>query len=948
MATPLIAHGSKFGMHSIRPGQVIPLVRQAHDRGVVWPLVKSVDNGGVAIDVKKIEPRTLTLVRFVNNDEDAAQDVGGWTQADMRAHAQKAVDAIWKRLNHDEKAAADWFEPINEADPPGVDGWRAFGEYIKIIVEEGNQRGMKLALPAFCAGTPEWDEAQALVGTGVFAAMKAGGHILTIHEGVLGDAAAVQDGFGNGIPGAPVVPGAGSMCFRYRYLYSLLQARDEVVPLVVSEFYAGGGYGLPPAEHVKRFAWYDQLARQDPYVLAVLPFTIDPDPGWSHQDYTKVYPALLDYLVAEKDKPNTVTPAATPAPTPVPVVTVKPNPAPAPAPTPVPAVTAKPNPSGTPTLLTDWSMYQSNFIGDGKVFADLYNPDKWIVDIDFNAVAASGVAAVFIRVGLSQHKDPCFDRYLAGIKQVGLPWGIYHAYDPDRSPVGQADLVRAWCPENPPLGVFGDIELGNAVFDGANAYLEALDARFGLTAGIYSANWYLAPHFSVAEQTRWRARPAWFAGYPNLVVPAGWAGQPMEYTVHQYSESATLAGVPRPTDMDRLHPSLILEDLMAAQPAVTHPVMTNTVVINPPAATLTTRLGLHGRADGRMQTPDFQAVRDARAEAVKLMSTADPADFDKLQAIDSKIFVMVRCFADFRNRVLPAQDFAHSMAGDLAPFYAKGIRHFEVHNEPNTPIEGLRLPGHVGSWADGAEFGNWFTAVVAQLRQTFPEAKWGWPGLSPGQDADGQRADADRFLTEAGSAPASADWIGIHAYWLNDDGPNENGLQAAIDSVAAYAARFPGHTLYVTEFANPAPAAQVDMATKARQYLAFWQGMRPLPVAAVFSFVSSASNQDFKDQSWRDESGQLSAIPGIVGARTVLPARWWDAWPSGVFASPSRLASPPAAIQIVDASGQPLVPPTSRQNAMDVFERQGDLLRVLDQPLHGQIWWVRASDVEPA
>jgi hypothetical protein len=58
MATSVIAQGSKIGMHAIRPNQVIPLVRQAHTRGVVWPLVKAVDNGGIAIDVKAIEPAT--------------------------------------------------------------------------------------------------------------------------------------------------------------------------------------------------------------------------------------------------------------------------------------------------------------------------------------------------------------------------------------------------------------------------------------------------------------------------------------------------------------------------------------------------------------------------------------------------------------------------------------------------------------------------------------------------------------------------------------------------------------------------------------------------------------------------------------------------------------------------------------------------------------------------
>jgi hypothetical protein len=49
----------------------------------------------------------------------------------MRGHAQRALDFVWLRLNPRERAAADWIEPINEADSPGVDDWRAFGEYLK-------------------------------------------------------------------------------------------------------------------------------------------------------------------------------------------------------------------------------------------------------------------------------------------------------------------------------------------------------------------------------------------------------------------------------------------------------------------------------------------------------------------------------------------------------------------------------------------------------------------------------------------------------------------------------------------------------------------------------------------------------------------------------------------------------------------------------------------------
>ena len=305
MSYPVISKGSKFGMHSIFPGQVIPLVRKARERGVVWPLVKGVDNGGVAIDVKQIEPRTLTITRFVNTAEDSAQDVDQWSLADMQRHASQALDSVRNRLNAQERAAADWIEPINEADPPGVAGWRAFGLYLCELVRGADQRGMKIALPAFNSGTPEWAETLALVESGVFGLMKAGGHILSVHEGVFGNDP-VKKGFGDLIPGAPPVTDAGTLCFRYRYLYSLLKARGEVVPLVVSEFY-GGNYTVPAEEQVARFEWYDREARKDPYVLAVLPFTIDPTDNWRNQDYTYAFPAVLDYLVQEKDGQNVTT-----------------------------------------------------------------------------------------------------------------------------------------------------------------------------------------------------------------------------------------------------------------------------------------------------------------------------------------------------------------------------------------------------------------------------------------------------------------------------------------------------------------------------------------------------------------------------------------------------------------------------------------------------------------
>lgn len=302
MPTTLISTGPKIGLAIIRPNQGMPLVRRALAAGWHWPLAKATDNAGFLLDVARESPQTLCIYRHVNKDLDGAQDVATWPAARMAATAAIVLKAAVDPLSDAERAAADWIEPVNEADPPGVAGWRAYGLYLSELVRQAEARGLRLALPAFSAGTPEWDEMQAFVGTGLFQLLKAGGHILTAHEGVLSAADPLAVG---SIPGAPAVPGAGPMCWRYRYLLAILRPLGLSVPIVISEFYAGGGYS-DYGGMLARLALYDREIRKDPEVLAVLPFTVDPDPTWQHSDYTPFYGSgeLWQYIRLEKDLPN--------------------------------------------------------------------------------------------------------------------------------------------------------------------------------------------------------------------------------------------------------------------------------------------------------------------------------------------------------------------------------------------------------------------------------------------------------------------------------------------------------------------------------------------------------------------------------------------------------------------------------------------------------------------
>jgi murein DD-endopeptidase MepM/ murein hydrolase activator NlpD len=279
--------------------------------------------------------------------------------------------------------------------------------------------------------------------------------------------------------------------------------------------------------------------------------------------------------------------------------------------------------------------------------------------------------------------------------------------------------------------------------------------------------------------------------------------------------------------------------------------------------------GLDGRADGPMQEADFKAVELSRVEAVKLQTTASESDVPRLRQINPNVFIVVRLFEDFRSPAGPRKISAEQFAGkfrpnppgqpktDLQRFYDQGIRYFEVHNEPNLIIEGLG-----GSWNSGQEFGAWYLEVIDRLSQWFPEARWGFPGMSPGAAIPQRRQEMWNFLAQCGRAIGASDWLGIHQYFKNIP-EMEQGLK---DLVYEYRRRWPDKLLIITEFSNP--HASVTKATKGQQYATFYRLAGDIPgVGAAFGFVSSASDPQFQAEAWREEDGTISPIVEAVAVR---------------------------------------------------------------------------------
>jgi hypothetical protein len=336
----------------------------------------------------------------------------------------------------------------------------------------------------------------------------------------------------------------------------------------------------------------------------------------------------------------------------------------------------------------------------------------------------------------------------------------------------------------------------------------------------------------------------------------------------------TIAGAPNgyPAQGDiqawfRAHyPQVKLDYLPAASPGDLQALLAKRLAANDPLAPVAPPaypwpagrclVGVHGRADGALQPADFEALRTAKVEAVKLLTWARPEDVDQLRQIRPDMFILARLMTKIGAPNQFSDFFVGEVQAHMAAFYARGIRYFEIHNEPNLTAEGWG-----SSWADGRVFGRFFMEVRQKLKAQFPEALFGWPGLSPGPGIGGVRLKDTDFVNQADDALRAADWLGVHCYWQSPD-LMENETDGG-RVYRSYRRRYPDKLIFITEFSNRTESP----AVKASQYVTYYQSLRHEPgIGAAFSFVVSASS-GFPAEIWRDEAGALSVIPALVGAR---------------------------------------------------------------------------------
>jgi hypothetical protein len=180
------------------------------------------------------------------------------------------------------------------------------------------------------------------------------------------------------------------------------------------------------------------------------------------------------------------------------------------------------------------------------------------------------------------------------------------------------------------------------------------------------------------------------------------------------------------------------------------------------------RVGLHGRNDYHFHDMDYELVRVARVETLKMLSLTEPYVFERLREENPDIEFIVRLY-DGRigpGRRVTAEEFCDEMIPKISALqpYTKS---FEVHNEPNHPIEGW------GDWEDGdkdkasqaaSEFCQWFNKVYDILKDEFPWADFGFPALVFFPVAPGVRC-GDVWLEICRPSIERADWLAVHCYW---------------------------------------------------------------------------------------------------------------------------------------------------------------------------------------
>jgi N-acetyl-anhydromuramyl-L-alanine amidase AmpD len=326
-----------------------------------------------------------------------------------------------------------------------------------------------------------------------------------------------------------------------------------------------------------------------------------------------------------------------------------------------------------------------------------------------------------------------------------------------------------------------------------------------------------------------------------------------------------------------------------------------------------TLVGLHARNDVRFQEGDYELIKLAHIETVKMMSFTDVSVYGRLRRENPSIGFIVRLYDDrihVNSRPSPAEFIAKMLPiiNRLRPYAAR----FEIHNEPNH-YDGIE--GWGASEENARAFRSWYVQVLQSLKKACPWAQFGFPGLAlnhPHRDLE--------WLDICRDAILASDWMGCHCYWQHDNMLSDAwGLRFKL-----YHERFPSTLLEITEFGNSTP--NLSPNETAQQYARYYQELNKFPyLGSASAFIASSPDPAWAPFAWMEEGGGMQPVVQTVGDMPRQAVEVEEPWPP-----PKPSEPPPAPERKFSATGK-----TVRGSFLRFFEKFG--LEICGYPITEQV-----------
>lgn len=272
-------------------------------------------------------------------------------------------------------------------------------------------------------------------------------------------------------------------------------------------------------------------------------------------------------------------------------------------------------------------------------------------------------------------------------------------------------------------------------------------------------------------------------------------------------------------------------------------------------ATRTCRVGLHGRNHEFYEEVDYQLIREARIETLKMMSQTHPDVFKRIKRDNPDMEFIVRLWDDrmgvgnhptpeqFVERMLPLME-------GLRPYATK----YEIHNEPNHLH---RYEGWGQEDADARDFNEWYQRVFKLLKQRCSWALLGFPGLAiPHRDLE--------WVEICRPSVEMSDFLGVHCYWQTTPEQPKNHLTDFWGlRFKYYRDKFPTKIIDLLEVGNSNAQSGLPISDEeiARQYVEYFQELFKYPyLNSASPFIMSSPDRTWDSFAWRKVSGEVKPV----------------------------------------------------------------------------------------